>query len=89
VGFNSNAKAIVDSVKSTMNETLAAASSPVTSPSGLDSTGMASTIANAIEHGLAQFTLNINADVDKQAIVDITVDANRRNKIRTGASIYA
>jgi hypothetical protein len=54
----------------------------------MDTNTIAGVIANAIEQGLGNFALNVNADVDRDAIVKITVDANNNYKTRKGASQY-
>ena len=87
-GIEASSKDVIDSVNRAMDETSKAGASFVTTPSGMDTTTLAYTISDAIERGLDGFVMNINAGVDKDAIVKVTVDANRNNIKRTGGSLY-
>ena len=88
VGFNSNTQAIMESVRSAMNETALAAASPVTTPSGLDTTGVTNAISKAIENGMSQITFNLNVGVGRDSIVEAVVGDNNIFKKQTGASRY-
>lgn len=88
VGFNSNTQAIMESVRSAMNETAMAAASPVTTPSGLDTTGVTNAISRAIESGMSQITFNLNVGVGRDSIVEAVVGDNNIFKKQTGASRY-
>jgi ElaB/YqjD/DUF883 family membrane-anchored ribosome-binding protein len=87
-GIETKSDRVMDAINKTMEETVIAGASAVTTPSGMDTNTIAGVIANAIEQGLGNFALNVNADVDRDAIVKITVDANNNYKTRKGASQY-
>jgi hypothetical protein len=71
-----------------MAETANAAYAPVTTPSGMDSASMADAISRSIEKGLSEFVLNVNANVKEDALVAVTVEANKNHRIRTGGGLY-
>lgn len=87
-GFESNTPAMLKMMSDTMEETSRAGASAVTTPSGMSNDKVAEAISDAIERGLSQFTLNVNADVDKDAIVRITVDDNNNYRQRKGVGRY-
>jgi len=87
-GIEASSSAVIDSVNRAMDETAKAGASVVTTPSGMDTNTLAYTVASAIERGLEGFVMNVNAGVDKDAIVKITVDANRDYSKRTGTGLY-
>jgi len=88
IGFNSHSQEILDAVSNTMAETANAAYAPVTTPSGMDSASMADVISRSIEKGLSEFVLNVNANVKEDALVAVTVEANKNHRIRTGGGLY-
>jgi len=87
-GIETKSNKVMEAINQTMNETVLAGASAVTTSSGMDSNSIAGVIARAIENGLGSFVMNVNADVDRDSIVDITVEANRSRRMRTGVGIY-
>lgn len=79
---------VIGAVNQTMKEISAAGASVATSPSQLDTVTLGEMITRAIENGLSNFTLNVNADVDRDAIVKITVDNDQDCYMRKGVGQY-
>lgn len=91
-GWKSSSDGIINAVEDTMKDIASADSAragrPADAPDRINYAELKAAVTEAVEKGMEKLQFNINADVNEQKIVDITVAANDDYRHRTGRSIY-